>query len=72
MDSMDTYASILKAYSNTSELSKLSRDLLHINSNRPEAWTTVAMYTESKGKPDAREKAVAFVDKASKLKSSDV
>lgn len=64
MDSMDTYGSILKAQGKIFELGKLSRSLIHTNPNRAEAWTTVAMYAESKGKPDSKEKALAFIDKA--------
>lgn len=61
IDGMDQYGQILARQNLLDELNQLASSLLEIDDKRPEAWTTLALYHESRSD---HEKAMAFVDKA--------
>lgn len=61
IDCMDQYGQILARQNDLDELNQLAASLLEIDDKRPEAWSTLALYHESR---NDHEKALAFVEKA--------
>ncbi|KAL3944419.1 MAG: hypothetical protein SGBAC_001497 [Bacillariaceae sp.] len=61
VDAMDQYGQILARQNMVDDLNQLASNLLEIDDKRPEAWTALALYHESR---NDHEKALAFVEKA--------
>lgn len=61
MEAMDQYGQILARQNLVDDLNQLASNLLEIDDKRPEAWTALALYHESR---NDHEKALAFVEKA--------
>jgi anaphase-promoting complex subunit 7 len=61
MDGMDQYAQILASTDQLEELNQLVVHLLAVNDQRPEAWTSLALYHHAR---HDHEKALAFCEKA--------
>lgn len=61
MDDMDQYGQLLARADKSTALNQLADQLLLLNDQRPEAWTTLSLYHEVKGQHD---KALLFCEKA--------
>ena len=61
IDSMDRYAQILARQNDLDGLNQLASTLLEVDDKRPEAWSALALYHETR---QDHEKALAFVEKA--------
>jgi anaphase-promoting complex subunit 7 len=61
VDQMDEYASLLRSEERGEDLNRLAHELIAVDSNRPQTWVAVALYSDLKGE---KEKAIAFLDKA--------